>query len=1265
MRKQLIPLLLAVSFCLPALFFDLIPTWNPHSVAASQDKTTAAEVAAAIEEQKQEAAKMARSQLAEQKIQELNAKARLNGTAPVIVKLRVAFRPEGELLSAAQVQAQRAVINQTQDSLMKGLTGYDPASLKRYEYSPYLAVRVNEAGLESLRLAPDVIDIHEDELFRTALEESVPITGAPYAWSDGYTGGESKIAILDTGVDRKHPFFSTPGYIDLFVPLPQIAGLGQPYTFHYNRIVSEACYSTNDTTAHASSLCPGGVSESTAVDSGLNCAGLSGCEHGTHVAGIAAGNGGRLSGVAKGASLISIQVFSRIDDPAECDGAASCIRSFTSDLIRPLERVYTLRDTYSIASVNMSLGSGRFTSNCDTNPLKSIIDQLRSAGIATVIASGDDGYTDAISSPACISSAISVGATGDGTRLAADQVAPYSNSASFLNLLAPGDFITSSIPGGGFAAFSGTSMAAPHVAGGVALLKERYPTASVTELLNLLTSRGFPITDTRNGVTLPRLYLGPPPDCIATNVPADHWMGWYYRNTELTGLPVMVRDDGAGFLNFDIGDGSPGGNCDPGADNFSVGWVQTVNFTAGIYRFTVTADDGVELIIDERTILYNWNVQETTTYTVDVFLPTGSHRIELLHFEAAGDTVAKLSWAPVDSGNCIADVPADHWRPDHYGLNLLAVPMMVRDHGAGYLDLDFGVGSPSPACGVGADNFPARRPGIANFAPGAYRFSVTADDGVKLYIDGLLVIYEWRPQTPTTYTANVFLPAGSHEIKLEYYDAGGAAAARLSWEALNNNCYEGVLPVDHWIGEYFGPPIHNNTGLDLLMLRDDGVGFLNFDFGDGSPSAACGVGADNFHVRWTRMVNFAPGGYRFSVTADGRVNLYVDGKTVIDNKLSDAPTTYTGDVILPAGSHQISLWYYDDSAGAVDEIPWESMDANNSPVAFCQNVTVQAGAGCVADASINNGSFDPDGDPITITQTPAGPYPVGATSVLLTVTDSSGASSQCSSTVTVQAPTTTTVSTPPPVQSGAVVTLSSTTIAQNCPAPTLTGSVEFFVNNVSVGSAPVNSSGVATKNAQILLAAGSYPVKAVFTSSNPFIQTSMGTSTLTVMNRPPVAMCKNVTVQAGAGCVANASINDGSFDPDGDPLTITQTPAGPYPVGATNVVLTVTDSRGATSQCSSTVTVQAPTTTTVSTPSPVQYSDVGALSSTTVAQNCPAPTAAGSVEFFVNNVSVGAAPVSSSGVATKNAQILPAAGSYPVRAVFTGSIPSILSSMGT
>ena len=74
-------------------------------------------------------------------------------------------------------------------------------------------------------------------------------------------------------------------------------------------------------------------------------------------------------------------------------------------------------------------------------------------------------------------------------------------------------------------------------------------------------------------------------------------------------------------------------------------------------------------------------------------------------------------------------------------------------------------------------------------------------------------------------------------------------------------------------------------------------------------------------------------------------------------------------------------------------------------------------------------------------------------------------------------------------------------------------------------------------------------------------------------NQVPVAKVKNVTVSADASCQANASIDDGSFDPDGDPVTITQSPAGPYPLGTTNVTLTIKDSKGATAQASATVTV--------------------------------------------------------------------------------------------
>ena len=173
-----------------------------------------------------------------------------------------------------------------------------------------------------------------------------------------------------------------------------------------------------------------------------------------------------------------------------------------------LQRVFNRRAALNFAAVNMSLGGGRFDSNCDVDPLKPIIDSLRSADIATVIAAGNNGFTNALSSPACISSAVSVGSTEDGSLgTTADEVSSFSNSASFLSLLAPGQWIDSSIPGGGFANFAGTSMATPHVAGAFAILKQATPTATVDQLLSALQGAGLPVTDARNSITKPRIRI--------------------------------------------------------------------------------------------------------------------------------------------------------------------------------------------------------------------------------------------------------------------------------------------------------------------------------------------------------------------------------------------------------------------------------------------------------------------------------------------------------------------------------------------------------------------------------------------------------------------------------------------------------------------------------------------------------------------------------------------------------------------------------------
>lgn len=219
-----------------------------------------------------------------------------------------------------------------------------------------------------------------------------------------------------------------------------------------------------------------------------------------------AGKSASFSGVAKDANLIAMQVSSKLTNSQACGGSAPCTTIFTSDWIKGLERVLALKNSFSIAAVNMSLGGVRYYSQlaCDNANLaaKAVIDNLRSVGIPTIVSSGNDGYFDSLRFPACISSAVSVGST---TLL--DQISFFSNSAPFLNLIAPGSQIYSSVPGGAYAFKSGTSMAAPHVAGAWAVLKQQQPSGDVTTLLNALTHTGTYILDPLNSVSKPRINL--------------------------------------------------------------------------------------------------------------------------------------------------------------------------------------------------------------------------------------------------------------------------------------------------------------------------------------------------------------------------------------------------------------------------------------------------------------------------------------------------------------------------------------------------------------------------------------------------------------------------------------------------------------------------------------------------------------------------------------------------------------------------------------
>ncbi|MCB0108948.1 MAG: S8 family serine peptidase, partial [Caldilineaceae bacterium] len=365
-----------------------------------------------------------------------------------------------------------------QDALLGRMAQYVLTNVKTFPYIPYLALTVHDpAALEALRNEPAVLAIEEDRLEVPLLTDSIPLIRADSAQSLFYRGNGQVVVVLDTGVDKNH------------------AAL-------VGKVVAEACYSTTNATFNSTAICPGGTSSSTANNAGLNCtASINGCDHGTHVAGIAAA-------VAPDAQIMSMQVFSRMDDnstttPCANSGRPSpCTQSFVSDQLSALNRVYALRNSFNIASINMSLGAGQNSSTCDNDSRKSIIELLRGAGIATVVSAGNSSYRSAMGAPACISATISVGATTK-----TDLVASYSNLSNLTTLLAPGSDINSTVPSNQFDEKNGTSMAAPHVAGAIAVLKQALPTVSVTQLRSALQSTGPLISDQRAGGTVSKRRL--------------------------------------------------------------------------------------------------------------------------------------------------------------------------------------------------------------------------------------------------------------------------------------------------------------------------------------------------------------------------------------------------------------------------------------------------------------------------------------------------------------------------------------------------------------------------------------------------------------------------------------------------------------------------------------------------------------------------------------------------------------------------------------
>ena len=404
------------------------------------------------------------------------------------------------------------------------------------------------------------------------------------------------------------------------------------------------------------------------------------------------------------------------------------------------------------------------------------------------------------------------------------------------------------------------------------------------------------------------------------------WEAKYWNNKNLSGDPVLVRQEAE--INHDWGNGAPSGVT---GGQFSARWLKSINVSPGTYRFTATMDDGMRVWVDNALILDAWYDSQVRSLAANVYLTGGDHDIKVEYYEAGGQAVAKMNIMPVD-------VSISRWRGEYFNnVSLTGTPALVRDD----QKIDFDWGGGSPAWGVvNADQFSVRWTRTIDLEPGRYRWMTTTDDGVRLWINGRLLIDKWFNQAQSSYAADMDLPGGPTEVRMEYFEDVGGAVAKLSRTKVG-----GPTGSSSWRGEYF-----NNRDLSgkAVLVRDDA--HIDFNWGNGSPAPE--INSDNFSARWTRTLYLSPGRYRFTANTDDGVRVWVNGQRIINEWHDHKPQDFHGEIDLPGGYVDVKMEYYEGVGGAKARLTRTQISVQPAPTPVPQQPS-SLGTATVASARLN------------------------------------------------------------------------------------------------------------------------------------------------------------------------------------------------------------------------------------------------------------------------------------------------------------------------
>ncbi len=372
---------------------------------------------------------------------------------------------------------------------------------------------------------------------------------------------------------------------------------------------------------------------------------------------------------------------------------------------------------------------------------------------------------------------------------------------------------------------------------------------------------------------------------------------------------------------------------------------------SGAQTFYTQSDDGVRLWVNGVLLIDNWTDHAPTENSGTINLTAGQrYDLKMEYYEHSNGAVARLLWSAAGVAKEVvptsqlfpsgATPPPPPPPPGTNGISasyfnsvdLTGTPVTRTDP-----NIDFDWGDGSPAAGIGINNFSVRWTGqVTPKVSGTQTFYTQSDDGVRLWVNGVLLIDNWTDHGPTENSGTINLTAGQrYDLKMEFYEHSNGAVARLSWSAAG--VAKEVVPTSQLFpsGATPPPPPPNPSTPGLAASYFNGMALtgtpvtrvdpnLDFDWDTGSPAA--GIGTNNFSARWMGKVTpKVTGTHTFYTQSDDGIRLWVNGILLVDNWTDHPPTENSNTLFLNAGqAYDLKVEYYENIGGAVAKLLWSA-----------------------------------------------------------------------------------------------------------------------------------------------------------------------------------------------------------------------------------------------------------------------------------------------------------------------------------------------------